>query len=209
MKRLLAMGAAVCALGPAADALGGQEAAGAYFEAGYQHFFVDGASLGADGLALRVPDHSYGVLMARGGYDVLPFVTLEAEAMVGVVDGDPTVESPLGDIPVKARIEYGLAAFAVSCFSHLGRCSHERQTGTRHAGAGYRPARRLALETVGDRERRRRRDRPWRSPGFRRRRWTWQAGIGLARHGRSCGTRRPGTLRARPRPVAHWNTIGE
>ncbi len=41
MKRLLAMGAAVCAPGP-----------------------VDGASLGTDEVGLRVPDHSYGVLMA-------------------------------------------------------------------------------------------------------------------------------------------------
>ena len=117
MKRLLAMCAAVCALGPAADALGGQEAAGVHLETGYQHFFVDGASLGTDELAVRVPDHSYGVLMARGGYDVLPFVTLEAEVMVGVVDGDPTIESPLGDIPVETRIEYGLAAFGKFGFS--------------------------------------------------------------------------------------------
>ena len=65
MKRLLAMVAAVCALGPAADAPGGQEAASVHLEAGYQHLFVDGASLGTDKVALRVPDHSYGVLMAR------------------------------------------------------------------------------------------------------------------------------------------------
>ena len=64
-----------------------------------------------------MPDHSYGALMARGGYDMLPFVTLEAEVMVGVVDGDPTIEPPLGDIPVEARIEYGQAAFGKFGFS--------------------------------------------------------------------------------------------
>ena len=77
MKRLLAMGSA-------ADAMGGQEAAGVHLEAGYRHFFVDGASLGTDELALRVPDRSYGVPVAREGYDVLPFVALEAEATVDV-----------------------------------------------------------------------------------------------------------------------------
>ena len=76
-----------------------------HLEGGYRHLFVDGASLGSDELALRMPDHSYGVLMARGGYDLLPFVTLEAEAMAGVVDGDPAIESPLGDVPVETRIE--------------------------------------------------------------------------------------------------------
>ncbi len=48
MKRLLAMGAAVCALGPIADKTGGQEAASVHLEAGYQHFLVGGASLGTD-----------------------------------------------------------------------------------------------------------------------------------------------------------------
>ncbi|MCY4406592.1 MAG: porin family protein [Rhodospirillaceae bacterium] len=129
MKRLLAVGAAVCALGPIADALGGQEAAGVHLEGGYQHLFVDGASVSSDEFALRVPDHSYGVLMVRGGYDVLPFVTLEAEAMVGVADSDPTIETSLGDIPVEARIEYGLAAFGKFRFSPSGGVSIHARIG--------------------------------------------------------------------------------
>ena len=36
-----------------------------YLEGGYQHLFVDGANLSTDEFALRVPDHSYGVLMAQ------------------------------------------------------------------------------------------------------------------------------------------------
>ncbi len=77
--------------------------------------------------------------MARGGHDLLPFVTLEAEVMAGVVDGDPMIEPPLGDIPVETRIEYGLAAFAVSCFSYLGRRSRERQAGRRAPGCAGAP----------------------------------------------------------------------
>ena len=88
-----------------------------HLEGGYRHLFVDGANLSTDELGLRVPDHSYGVLVARGGYDLLPFVTLEAEAMVGVVDGDPAIESPPGNVPVEARIEYSLAAFGKFRFS--------------------------------------------------------------------------------------------
>ena len=79
--------------------------------------FVDGADLSEDEFGFRVPDQSYGVLMVRGGYDVLPFVTLEAEAMVGVVDSDPTIETSFDDIPVEARIKYGLAAFGKFWFS--------------------------------------------------------------------------------------------
>ncbi len=69
---------------------------------------------------------------------MLPLVTLEAEVTVSVVDGDPMIEPHLGDIPVEARTEYGPAAFAVSCFSHLGRRSHEGQAG-RQAPARLRP----------------------------------------------------------------------
>ena len=89
---------------------------------------------------------------------------------------------------------------------HLARCP------------GYRPPCRLAVEIVGDRERCYRRDRPWCSPGFRRRRRTPQAGIGLARQlaaaviGPAQAKLRPaasGDIVDTPRLVAQSNVIGE
>ncbi len=76
MKRLLAMGVAL--------ALGGRETAGVHFGGGCRRFFADGASLSADEFALHVPDHCCGVPMTRGGCDMPPFVTLEAEVKVTV-----------------------------------------------------------------------------------------------------------------------------
>lgn len=117
MKRLLVATAAMCALAPISATLADDESAGVSLEVGYQHAFVDGEDLSTNEFTFRVSDHSYGMLVARGGYEVLPFLTLEAEAMVGVVDSDPTIESSLGDIPVDSRIKYGLAAFGKFWFS--------------------------------------------------------------------------------------------
>ena len=66
-------------------------------------------------------------------------VRLEAGYQYFFVDGDPMIEPPLGDIPVETRIEYGLAAFAVSCFSRMGRRSRERQAGRRAPGCAGAP----------------------------------------------------------------------
>ena len=96
---------------------------------GYQHVFIDGETMTADGDTVTIPDFEHRVIVLRAGYDLRPFFAIEAEVMTSVAETELAAGTPAGDIPFSARILRGLGVF--------GKVRHEIAEGvSMHARVG-------------------------------------------------------------------------